>query len=79
MIRDLQAHGDVYNLKKAEDFAGTYRSAPQDRTAGAAHKAAVSKNQNGMVVAFKAKTITATEPDLKVIPSDSGVTVKLEK
>lgn len=78
-IRDLQAHGEVYNLKKVEDFAGTYKSSPQDRPAGADPKAAVSKNQNGVVVAFKAKTITTTEPNLEVIPSDSGVTVKLEK
>jgi hypothetical protein len=78
-IRDLQAHGDVYNLKEAEDLAGTYKSAPQDRPAGADPKAAVVKNQNGVVVAFKAKTLTTTDPSLEVIPSDSGVTVKLEK
>jgi hypothetical protein len=78
-IRDLQAHGDVYNLKKADDFAGTYKSAPQDRPAGADPKAAVSKNQNGVVVAFKAKTLTATVPDLELTPSETGVTVKLEK
>jgi hypothetical protein len=76
-IADLEAHGDVYNLKKAEDFAGNYRRAPADAPAGVAPKAIVMKNQHGVVVAFKVKTETTTDPHLELTPSDTGVTVTM--
>jgi hypothetical protein len=78
-IRNLKADGEVYQLKKADDFAGTYKSSPQDRPAGLDPKDAIAKNEHGVVVAFKSKTLTTTEPDLEVTPSSQGVTVKMEK
>lgn len=78
-IRNLKADGEVYNLKKAEDFAGTYKSSPQDRPAGVDPKDAIAKNEHSVVIAFKSKTLTSTEPNLEVTPSSQGVTVKLEK
>ncbi len=76
-IAVLEALGDVYHLKKAEDFAGHYRRAPADAPAGVDPKAIVMKNQHGVVVAFKVKTETTTDPHLELEPSDTGVTVSM--
>jgi hypothetical protein len=78
-IRNLKADGEVYHLQKAEDFAGTYKSSPQDRPAGVDSKDAIAKNEHSVVVAFKSKTLTTTDPNLEVTPSSQGVTIKLEK
>jgi hypothetical protein len=62
-----------------EEFAGTYKSSPGDRHPGVDPKDAISKSEHGVVVAFKSKTLTTTDPNLELTPSSQGVTVKLEK
>jgi opacity protein-like surface antigen len=54
--RSVTATGDVYNLKKLEDFNGTYASAQAGATAGGGGGVAIMKNQNGVEIRAKATT-----------------------
>lgn len=54
--RTVTATGEVYNLKKLEDFNGNYASAQAGATAGGGGGVAILKNQNGVEVTAKATT-----------------------
>jgi hypothetical protein len=75
---DMEAHGQVFNLKNAADFAGTYKKSPGDTPAGTDPKALVMKNEKGVVVVLEVKVETTTYPDLTLDASDQDVKVKLE-
>jgi len=77
-IADMEARGQVFNLKNPLDFAGTYNKSPGDAPAGTDPKALVMKNEKGVVVALEVKVETETYPDLALDASDQGVKVKLE-
>ena len=49
-ITTATAEGKVYNLKKLEDFNGTYVSAAAEVTVGVGAGATAMKNQNGVVI-----------------------------
>ena len=49
-ITKAEAEGKVYNLKKLEDFNGTYVSAAAAATVGVGAGATAMKNQNGVVI-----------------------------
>jgi hypothetical protein len=73
---DLEAKGEVYHLQRLEDFAGTYR-----RTVGAVdperptNTLILGNDQGVRIVVTVSAAIEQT--DVRILPSESGVTVKL--
>jgi hypothetical protein len=68
-----EATGEVFNLKKLDDFNGTYMAAGIEGTMGAGAGAATMRNQNGVVI----RLFTTTEGlNLKVSPE--GVRLHLK-
>jgi len=55
-ITKAEAVGTVYNLKKLEDFNGTYVSAAAQATVGVGVGATAMKNKNGVVIHLHPKT-----------------------
>ena len=55
-ITKAEATGTVYNLKKLEDFNGTYVSAAAQATVGVGVGATAMKNKNGVVIHLHPKT-----------------------
>ncbi len=52
----VEAVGEVYDLKKLEDFSGTYTATSAEATAGGGAGIARMKNQNGVTLIVKART-----------------------
>ena len=68
------ATGKVYNLKKLEDFDGTYTAAADAATPAAGGATAVTmKNQNGVSI-----TLTSRSRGLKLVLAVDGVKIKLK-
>jgi len=55
-ITKAEAEGKVYNLKKLEDFSGTYVSAAAEATVGVGAGASAMKNEKGVVIHLFPKT-----------------------
>ena len=55
-VTKAEAEGKVYNLKKIEDFNGTYVSAAAEATAGVGVGATAMKNEKGVVIHLRPKT-----------------------
>jgi len=55
-ITKAEAEGKVYNLKKLEDFNGTYASAAAEATVGAGAGAKAMENKKGVVIHLYSKT-----------------------
>jgi hypothetical protein len=55
-ITKAEAEGKVYNLKKLEDFNGTYVSAAAEATLGVGAGATAMKNKEGVVIHLRPKT-----------------------
>jgi hypothetical protein len=75
---DLEARGEVYRMERLEDFPGTYR-----RAAGAVDperptNTLMLENDRGVLIVV---TVTAgiEQTDVRILPSESGVTVKLRE
>ena len=68
-----EATGEVFNLKKVEDFNGTYMAASIEGTVVAGAGATTMQNQNGVVI----KLFTTTE-GLNVKVSPEGVRLNLK-
>jgi hypothetical protein len=49
-ITKVTASGEVYNLKRLEDFEGNYTTATADITLAGGHSGVTMKNQNGVLV-----------------------------
>ena len=77
-IVSLQAVGEVFNLKKLEDFEGTYKAGQREVTTGRAEEDISLTNERGVVIAMSLKT-QATTRDVTLTPSPTGITVKLDK
>jgi hypothetical protein len=73
-VAKVSAHGKVANLKKLEDFNGTYAVAGTGAAVGAGAGAAALKNQNGVEMG-----LTATGQGVKLSIAQGGVTFKLKK
>jgi hypothetical protein len=73
-VSKVSARGNVKNLKKVEDFAGTYTAAGAGGTVGGGAAVAAMKNQNGVEM-----SLTATTQGVKFALAGAGVTVKLKK
>jgi hypothetical protein len=78
-IADLEADGQVYHLKNAAHFAGSYQQSPGAAPAGTDPKALVMKNEKGVVVVLEVKVETGTNPYLALDTSDQDVKVTLER
>ena len=55
-VTKAEAEGKVYNLKKLEDFNGTYVSAAAEATVGVGVGATAMKNEKGVVIHLRPKT-----------------------
>ena len=73
---DLEAKGEVYRLQRLEDFAGTYRRAIGAVEPERSTNTLMLENGQGVLIAV---TVTAAieQTDVRILPSESGVTVKL--
>lgn len=72
----IHAVGEVFNLKKASDFSGTYKTHEREITAGRSTDKVSLTNEHGVVVSLHL-TSPADTPDVTLTPSATGVTVKL--
>ena len=68
-----EATGEVFNLKKLEDFSGTYMAGSVDGTVGAGAGAATMQNQNGVVI-----HLFTTTAGLNVKVAPEGVRLNLK-
>jgi hypothetical protein len=73
-VSKVSARGDVKNLKKVEDFAGTYTAAAASGALGGGAGVAGLKNQNGVEM-----DLIATTKGVKLALAGAGVTIKLKK
>ena len=73
----VHAIGEVFNLKRLSDFAGTYKVTQSEYTVGRGGDDVWLANEHGVVMALTVKA-PATTPDATLTPSPTGVTVKLE-
>ena len=73
-VSKVSARGDVANLKKVEDFAGTFTAAGAGGTVGGGMAVAALKNQNGVEM-----KLTATTQGVKFALAGGGVTVKMKE
>jgi hypothetical protein len=73
-ITKVTASGEVYNLKKLQDFEGNYTSATADVTLAGGHSGVTMKNQNGVLV-----VIHETSKGVDLTIGASGVDMKLKK
>ena len=73
-VVDVNAEGKVYDLKKLEDFSGTYASAAAQATLGRGVGATAMKNEKNVVIELFPKT---TGANLKL--AGEGVKFTLEK
>jgi hypothetical protein len=73
-VSKVSAQGDVKNLKKVEDFAGTYTAAGAGAAVGGGAGVAALKNQNGVDM-----SLVATTQGVKLSLAAAGVTVKLKQ
>lgn len=55
-ITRATATGKVSNLKKVEDFSGTFTAGSAGATVGGGAEATIMKNQNGVVIELKSTT-----------------------
>jgi hypothetical protein len=73
-VTKARAFGRVFNLKKLEDFNGTYTAATAEGTLGGGAGAAKMKNQSGVVIDL----FTTTKGlNLKLAPG--GISLKLKQ
>jgi hypothetical protein len=73
----VHAIGEVFNLKRLSDFAGTYKVTQSEYTVGRGGDDVSLANEHGVVVALTVKA-PATTPDVTLTPSPTGVSVHLE-
>lgn len=72
-ITKATAKGQVFGLKKLEDFNGIYTSATAEGTVGGGAGATAMKNQNDVVIHL---TTTTKGVNLKLAPSGVELTIK---
>jgi hypothetical protein len=73
-ITAAELSGQVFNLKKLEDFNGTYKIVEPTEPVGSGGKLATIKNQNGVVV-----NVIATTGGRKFTLGSAGMTIELKK
>ena len=73
-LTNVKAKGNVYNLKKLEDFDGVYAAGGAGATAGKGAEASALTNANGVSVLL---TSTTKGASLKI--AAEGIKLKIEK
>jgi len=73
-ITAAELSGQVFNLKKLEDFNGNYRIVKATGSVGSGGKLATIKNQNGVVL-----NVVATTGGHKFTLGAEGMTIELKK
>jgi hypothetical protein len=73
-LSKVTATGNVYHLKKLEDFSGNYVAAAAGAAIGGGAGATAMKNQHGVVM-----EITGTGQGIQFTLAPKGVEVKLKK
>jgi hypothetical protein len=73
-VKQTSIVGKVYNLKKLEDFEGTYSKAAAGITVGGGVGAATMSNQNGVII-----NLTGTSAGVDVRLAASGMSIQLSK
>jgi hypothetical protein len=73
-INRATARGSVSELKKLEDFSGTYTAGSAEGTVGGGAGVTIMKNQNGVVI-----HLTSTTQGASLKLAASGVRLTLEK
>ena len=73
-ITRASARGEVYDLKKLEDFSGNYSAVAAGATVGGGAGVRAMKNQNGVVIELKSTTQGAS-----VKLAAAGVRLTLDK
>jgi hypothetical protein len=77
-VVSVHAIGEVFNLKKLAQFEGTYKATqPKVRTGRGTGEVSFT-NEHGVLVSLSLSS-PATTPDVTLIPSPTGINVKLEK
>jgi hypothetical protein len=74
----VQAVGEVFNLRKLSDFEGTYKASERQVTAGRGTGQVSLTNEHGVTVALSVSS-PATNAEVNLTPSPTGIGVKLEK
>ncbi len=69
----ISATGNVYHLKNAADFAGTFSAASADIALGGGVGATTMKNQNGVVMNLK-----STQAGIKLKLAPEGMKIKMK-
>jgi hypothetical protein len=77
-VISLQAVGEVFNLRKLEDFEGIYKITDRVVVAGRGAGQVSMLNQRGVLVSLSLSS-PATTPDVTLTPSPTGIAVQLEK
>jgi hypothetical protein len=72
-VSRVTARGEVYNLKKLEDFSGNYVAAEAGATVGGGAGATIMKNQHGVIM-----KLTDTSQGAQLTLAAKGVDVKLK-
>jgi hypothetical protein len=72
-VSKVSAKGEVTDLKKLEDFAGTYAAAGAGAAAGGGVGVATLKNQNGVTMKLE-----ATAQGVRLTAAAAGITIKLK-
>src|SRR5260221_3840384 len=71
-VSDYTATGSVYNLKKLEDFEGTYAAVTAGATVAGGVSGAVMRNQNGVLI-----QLSATRQGLQFTLAPAGIKITL--
>lgn len=72
-VSRLTARGEVYNLKKLEDFSGNYVAAEAGATVGGGAGVTIMKNQHGVIM-----KLIETSQGAQLTLAAQGVDVKLK-
>jgi hypothetical protein len=73
-VSEYTATGSVYNLKKLEDFEGTYAAATAGATVAGGVSGAAMRNQNGVLI-----QLSATRQGLQFTLAPAGIKISLVK
>jgi hypothetical protein len=75
---DLEAKGEVYQLQKVEDLAGTYRRTVGEIVPEHGTQTVMIENQHGVIIAVTV-TLDKAKGHVRLVPSEAGVAVSLER
>jgi hypothetical protein len=77
-IFEMEVKGEVYNLSMLGDFAGTYRRTLGDLSPERGTNTLIIKNERNVHVVVTVQ-FERESGNVRLLPSESGVTVKLEQ